>query len=93
MTIIKEILTATLKLETLNNFFIDQDKLTIELRDKTATVLFENSLSDNNYENKVYLKELHNLLDFIKSVLDCNFSGSIIVIEHDKNNNQIKILA
>ena len=50
MTIIKEILTATLKLETLNNFFIDQDKLTIELRDKTATVLFENSLSDNNYE-------------------------------------------
>ena len=91
MTTIKEVLVAALKLETLNDFFIDQNNLTIKLKDKTATVLFENSLKDNNCEDKVYLKDLHNLSNFIKSVFDCNFSCSIIVIE--KDNSQIKILA
>ena len=93
MTTIKEVLVAALKLETSNNFFIEQDKLTIKIKEKTATVMFENSFCINDYEDKVCLKDLRSLADFIKSVLDCNFSSSIIVVEHDKNNNQIRIMA
>ena len=69
MTTIKEVLVAALKLETLNDFFIDQNNLTIKLKDKTATVLFENSLNDNNCEDKVYLKDLHNFPESEKSKL------------------------
>ena len=93
MTTIKEILTAALKLETLNEFFIDKNKLTIKLNEKNATIYFHNFLDkDCNTEN-IYLQDLPNLVNYIKSILDCNFSHNILLIEYDKNNAEIKILS
>ena len=60
---------------------------------KNATISFQNFLDkDCNTEN-IYLQDLPNLVDYIKSVIDCNFSHNNLVIEYDKNNAEIKILS
>jgi len=93
LTTIKEILAAALKLETLNEFFIDKNKLTIKLNEKNATIYFQNFLDKYCNTENIYLQDLTNLVDYIKSVLDCNFSHKALVIEYDINNAEIKILS
>ncbi len=92
MRTIKEILAAALKLETLNEFFIDKNKLTIKLNEKNATIYFHNFLDKDCIAENIYLQDLPNLVDYIKGVLDCNFSHNVIVLECDNNNAEIKIL-
>ncbi len=92
LTTIKEILAAALKLETSNKFTISKNKISVKLKEKTATIYFHNFSNKDCDSENIYIPDLSNLVDYIKSVLDCNFSHNVIIIEHDKNNAELKIL-
>lgn len=91
LSLIKEIIVASLKLETHNELLHHKKNLLVKIGKDVVKISVHRFSNKEVKSVKFNLEHFSSLVDYIKGVLDCNFNNNLILLEHDKTAKEIKI--